>query len=158
MECGPDRLARLSVRLLPDTPAARVTAGLAVAVILTGTAIFAANRAERLTMDDVAGVYQVESTDVGNATDRLLFQRFTVDGRTWLEGIRLTDGPGGLEATITTDSARISKWSVDEGGRLCIGAGVRAACSTAARDPVTGDLTIGEQRLTRLRGAASWSQ
>lgn len=134
-----------------NTPLARVTLGLAAAVVLAGIALFAANRAERLTNDDVVGVYRVEPTDPGNATDQILFQRFTADGRTWLEAVRLVDGPAGLESTVSIDSAHVGRWSMDD-DRLCIGDRARPACSSVARDPVTGDLTVGPQRLTRLRG------
>lgn len=136
--------------ILSNTPATRVAAGLVAALVLGGTALYAVNRAERLTMDDVAGVYRVEPTARGNATDRILFQRLFPDGRTWLEEIRLVDGPGGLRATVSIDSTRTQAWTMEE-GRLCIGISSQRACSSVARDPATGDLTIGEQRLTRLR-------
>ena len=139
--------------VLPGSPAARVAAGLAVALLLGGTALYAVNRAERLTMDDVAGVYRVEPTERGNATDRILFQRLGSDGRTWLEEVRLLDGPQGLRATVSVDSARAQTWTMEK-GRICIGSSASLACSSVARDPITGDLTIGKQRLTRMRNTA----
>ncbi len=139
--------------LLPGTPAARVATGLATAVLLGGVAFFAANRAERLTNEDVAGLYRVEPGARGNATDRILFQRLASDGRTWLEEVKLVDGPAGLSATVTSDSGRATTWSMHD-GRLCIGGAERAACSSVARDPVTGNLTVGDQRLTRVRSSA----
>src|SRR5688500_17773750 len=138
--------------VLPGSHAARVAAGLAVALLLGGTALYAVNRAERLTMDDVVGVYRVEPVDRGNATDRILYQRLGPAGRTWLEEGRLVDGPRGLRATVAVDSARAQAWTMEE-GRICIGSLRSRACSSVARDPVTGDLTIGEQRLTRMRAS-----
>ena len=138
--------------MVPGTPGTRVAVGLAAAVLLGGIALVAVNRAERLTNEDVAGVYRVEPTARGNATDRMLFQRFEPGGRTWLEEVRVADTAGGLAATTSSDSARATSWSIRD-GRLCIGAEDTQACSAISRDPVTGDLTVGEQRLTRLRSA-----
>ena len=74
--------------------------GPTTAVVLGGTALYAVNRAERLTMDEVIGLYRVEPTARGNATDRILFQRFLPDGRTWLEEIRLVEDPGVTEDDV----------------------------------------------------------
>ena len=138
--------------VLPGTPGVRVATGLGAAVLLGGTALYAVNQAERLTMADVAGVYRVEPTARGNATDRILYQRLRADGRTWLEEVRLVDGPAGLETSVSVDSARARTWSMDD-GRLCIGVAAQRTCSAVGRDPITGDLTVGEQRLTRLRSS-----
>lgn len=139
--------------ILSTSPAVRLGTGFIVALALGGTALYAVNRAERLTMDDVIGVYRVEPTARGNATDRILFQRLLPDGRTWLEEVRLVDGSDGLRTTVTVDSAGAQEWTMED-GRLCIGSPAQRACSSVARDPVTGDLTVGEQRLTRLRSSA----
>ena len=152
MERGAGHLARLTVGQLLGTPAARVTAGLVAALLLGGIALIAVNRAERLTKTDVAGVYRVEPAARGNRTDRILFQRLREDGRTWLEEVRLVDGPGGLTATVSIDSARVQQWTVDD-GRLCIGVQSDRSCTAVVRDPVTGDLTMGKQRLTRVRSS-----
>lgn len=138
---------------LSDSPAARVTAGLVAAIILGGTALYAVNRAERLTMADVAGIYRMEPSARGEATDRIHHQRLAPDGRTWLETIHLVDGPHGLRTTVSIDSAGARRWMMED-GRLCIGHAPRRTCSTVARDPVTGDLMVGDQRLTRLRSSA----
>lgn len=134
-----------------NTPLARVGLGLAAALVLGTIAIVAVNRAERLTTDDVVGVYRVEPASPGNPTDRIIFQRFTPEGRTWLETIVVVDQPGGLRSAVESDSARRSAWSM-EGGQLCLGERPRLACQKVVRDPVTGDLTVGSQHLTRLRG------
>lgn len=136
-----------------NTPLARVSLGLAAALILAIIAIVAVNRAERLTTEDMVGVYRLEPASPGNPTDRIIFQRFTAAGLTWLETIVVVDGPGGLQPVIQSDSARRSRWSMEE-GQLCLGERPRLACEKVVRDPVTGDLTVGSQRLTRLRGAA----
>lgn len=134
-----------------NTPLARVSLGLAAALVLATIAIVAVNRAERLTTDDVVGVYRLEPASPGNRTDRLIFQRFTAGGQTWLETIVVTDGPGGLEPAMHSDSARRARWSMED-GQLCVGEPPGLACEKVVRDPVTGDLTVGSQRLTRLRG------
>lgn len=134
-----------------NTPLARVGLGLAAALVLATIAIVAVNRAERLTTDDLVGVYRLEPASPGNPTDRIIFQRFTADGQTWLETIVVIDGPGGLQPAMHSDSARRTRWSVDD-GQLCLGDPPGPACEKVVRDPVTGDLTVGSQRLTRLRG------
>ena len=137
---------------LLGTPGARVTAGLAVALLLGGVSLIAANRADRLTSEEIVGVYRVEPSARGNPTDRILYQRLREDGRTWLEEVRLVDGPGGLAASVRVDSAKAQQWLLEE-GRICIGSGAQRACSPVSRDPATGDLTVGKQRLTRMRSA-----
>lgn len=134
------------------TPALRLAIGLVVAVGIAGTATLAANRAERLTAAEVVGLYRVEPAVRGNPTTPMLLQRFSADGRTRIEAVHLLDEPAGLRTEVRVDSARTQGWTVED-GRLCIATTPEPACSSVARDPVTGDLTVGSQRLTRIRSS-----
>ena len=123
-----------------------------IAIILATIAMWATNRAERLADADIVGLYRVEPGSREAATSQLLLQRFMADGTTRFESVYLRDEPTGLRAEVRVDSARVRSWTLDD-DQLCLATTPEPACSRITRDPLTGDLTIGTQRLTRVRGS-----
>ena len=133
-------------------PTLRIVVGLVIAIGLAVTAMWATNRADRLAVSDIVGLYRVEPASREAATSQLLFQRFMPDGAVRFESIHLQDGPSGLSAEVRVDSARVQSWTLED-DQLCLATATKPACRRIARDPLTGDLTIGTQRLTRIRGS-----
>ena len=126
--------------------AAVVGAGL---LSIAGIAAWSPLRISSVNAADLPGVYQVMPVSRGNPTSTLVYMRFTADGMVRSETVRLHDTGASLAPTVTVDSAHSSRWTLD-GSRICTGEG-RRGCSPIFRDDATGDLTIGDQQLVRLR-------